>query len=117
MSENELRYKIKNVTVDHEQQRMEVTWADGHLSHYPLEGLRKSCPCVFCMGGHENMGKKVDPVVFLTDGDKPRKIKNVQVSGNYALQIFWGDGHNTGIYRFDKLRDMCPVEAGLVETS
>ncbi len=115
MSDNNPKYILKGITVDHKTQRMTVNWADNHQSAYPLEGLRKACPCVFCMGGHENMGKTVDPVVFLTDGDKPRKIQNVRVVGTYAIQIFWGDGHNTGIFRFDKLRNMCPVENGLIE--
>ena len=28
--------------------------------------------------------------------------------GNYALHIDWSDGHHTGIYPWDMLRDICP---------
>ncbi|MGZ3475873.1 MAG: gamma-butyrobetaine hydroxylase-like domain-containing protein, partial [Polyangiales bacterium] len=27
--------------------------------------------------------------------------------GDYALALEWGDGHNTGIYTFRYLRDLC----------
>jgi DUF971 family protein len=32
----------------------------------------------------------------------------IQPVGNYAISIRWSDGHSTGIYRFDYLRQVCP---------
>jgi len=29
------------------------------------------------------------------------------VVGNYALSIIWGDGHDTGIYSYRWLRQLC----------
>jgi DUF971 family protein len=26
--------------------------------------------------------------------------------GGYALQVFWADGHNTGLYSYDLLREL-----------
>lgn len=34
-----------------------------------------------------------------------------ELVGRYALQIFWSDGHSTGIYTFPYLREICPCEA------
>ena len=31
--------------------------------------------------------------------------------GNYAVSFTWQDGHNTGIYSFRLLRQLCPCEA------
>jgi DUF971 family protein len=39
---------------------------------------------------------------------KTLKPERAEVVGRYALQIFWSDGHSTGIYAFDYLRSLCP---------
>ena len=108
------KYQLTNITVDHENQRMEADWADGHHSIYPLDGLRRACPCVHCQGGHAQMGKPVDPNIFKEAPRQKWKITDVKVVGSYAIQIFWFDGHNSGIYKFERLRDMCPVENGVI---
>ncbi len=108
------RYQIRKITVKSEINELQVMWADGHHSRYPLEGLRRACPCVFCQGGHDNMGSPVNPEIFLEVSDRSLSITRIQQVGNYAIQLFWNDGHNTGIYRFERLRDMCPVENGII---
>ncbi|MEX0681529.1 MAG: DUF971 domain-containing protein [Balneolales bacterium] len=110
----ESRYQPSKIIVNSELQELQIEWSDGHHSRYPMEGLRRACPCVFCQGGHENMGKSVDPKIFLEPTPRTRSIKNIQQVGTYAIQLFWDDGHQTGIYRFEKLRDMCPVENGII---
>ena len=35
---------------------------------------------------------------------------DVDLVGNYALNLFWTDGHDTGIYSFRKLRELCPCK-------
>lgn len=110
----ELRYQVQKITVESGLQEMQVTWKDGHHSRYPLDGLRRACPCVFCQGGHDNMGKPVDPAIFLEKPSRTWSISSIKQIGNYAIQIVWDDGHQTGIYRFERLRDMCPVEHGLI---
>ncbi len=35
------------------------------------------------------------------------ELRSVQPVGNYALQMKWGDGHQTGIYTYDYLRQIC----------
>ena len=39
---------------------------------------------------------------------RPQKIEAV---GRYALQIEWSDGHNTGIYPYDRLRALADDSA------
>ena len=36
------------------------------------------------------------------------KMLHVEEVGTYAIRIDWSDGHNTGIYSFDHLRQICP---------
>jgi len=105
-----IRTHAKKITVDSEEQTLTILWADDHLSIYSLEGLRRSCPCVECAGGHDKMGQPADPVVFRLPATRRWKIVDLQEVGNYAMQIFWDDGHNTGLYRWEYLRDLCPIE-------
>jgi DUF971 family protein len=108
-------YKPRGISVERELKRLVISWADGHTSLYPFGGLRKSCPCVFCQGGHSGMGKPMDPISFLTDTSDRLNITNISQTGNYAIQITWSDGHNSGIYRWEYLRDGCPVAAGIID--
>ncbi len=110
----DIKYKPRDIIVESSEKKLLIQWGDGHTSVYPFGGLRKNCPCVFCQGGHHAMGKPMDPAKFLVDTSDRLKITNLTMSGNYAIQIQWSDGHNTGIYRFEYLRDGCPVEAGMV---
>ncbi len=76
-----------------------VIWSDGHLSEYPFDYLRGWCPCAGCQG---HGGDKRYVEAANTDLDQISQV------GNYALQMHWGDGHDTGIYTYDHLRQLCP---------
>jgi DUF971 family protein len=38
------------------------------------------------------------------------ELRGIEPVGSYALQLIWGDGHRTGIYTFDYLRQICECE-------
>ncbi|MFQ5682760.1 MAG: gamma-butyrobetaine hydroxylase-like domain-containing protein [Candidatus Binatia bacterium] len=82
-----------------EKELVRVTWADRHTGDYPGEYLRGYCPCAVCQG--HGTGVKF----IQAPGAKLTEISTV---GNYAIQLNWNDGHNTGIYTFDYLRSLCP---------
>jgi ATP-binding protein involved in chromosome partitioning len=81
------------------QPKIEIQWNDGHQSVYSARDLRLACPCAVCV--HEVTGQKL-----LKPEAIPADIHAVEIQtiGCYALQIFWSDGHNTGIYGYDFLR-------------
>ena len=79
---------------------------DGHDSRYPFELLRNHCPCAVCVD--EWTGKRKKLILLLPSDFRPLGINPV---GNYAIQVSWSDGHNTGIYSFSSLRELCPCEA------
>jgi DUF971 family protein len=91
---------------------VDITWADGHQSHYDFAYLREECPCATC---NDERGKKqafaaVAPsssAVLPMFKPKPR-AQSATVMGNYAVQIRFSDGHSTGIYSYDQLRSICP---------
>ncbi|MDX6289392.1 MAG: Gamma-butyrobetaine hydroxylase-like, N-terminal, partial [Blastocatellia bacterium] len=35
------------------------------------------------------------------------EISDLNIVGRYALNFRWSDGHETGIYSFQYLRDLC----------
>ena len=44
-----------------------VIWDDGHESYYPLEQLRRACPCASCSGEPDLFGR-------MSMGPKPRYV-------------------------------------------
>ncbi|HVS29902.1 MAG TPA: DUF971 domain-containing protein [Thermoanaerobaculia bacterium] len=83
-----------------------VVWDDGHESYYPLEALRRACPCASCSGEPDLFGKMAfgpRPVYRL----ESFQLAGVEYVGNYALQPNWADGHTYGIWTYDRLREVC----------
>ena len=88
------------------QDTISIAWSDGHLSSYPYGYLRRKCPCATCAENGPPPDPGTSPFPIL--GRKPLKPERAELVGRYALQIFWNDGHSTGIYAFDFLRSLCP---------
>ena len=90
---------------------LEIAWNDGTICRYPLSQLREACPCVECRGWHQFMGREHDPDDLLRLIPKRSyAITGLEMVGNYALQPVWDDGHHTGLYTWEYLRHLCPVE-------
>jgi DUF971 family protein len=88
-----------------------IDWKDGHSSQYELQYLRDRCPCAQCTGAHGGPGRNPQPESPL-QVYKPRlKMQSVEPVGNYAFRIVWSDGHSTGIYSYEHLREICPCPA------
>ncbi len=96
------------VTLDRAAHVLRVAWQDGHQSVYPLSALREACPCAVCRGGHEFMGPEHDPDLIELRPVRSYRVEELQLVGNYAMQIFWDDGHSAGIYAWPYLRRLCP---------
>lgn len=90
------------VKAPHGAREMTITWADGHVSRLPHEALRGYCPCAHCQG-HGNSIK------FVPGGDLD--LREIERVGSYALQLTWGDRHDTGLYTFRFLRTLCQCDA------
>ena len=100
-----------NITLETSTEQLIVDWSDGESCRYPIGPLRMACPCVECRGGHENMGRRNAPKdLRLLIPMRQYHVERLELVGNYALQFFWDDGHHTGIYTWDYLRQLCPVE-------
>lgn len=80
-----------------------VKWKDGHESLYPARDLRLACPCAGCVD--EVSGQRRLDLARIPQDIHPLRIEFV---GNYAVTFHWSDGHRTGIYSFERLRELCP---------
>lgn len=85
-------------------QEIAIRWEDGSESYYTFEFLRKHSPSA------ENIGEK-DILGNQYGGNGPKEFPNVRVEdwqyvGNYAIRFRFSDGHNTGIYSWEYLREL-----------
>jgi DUF971 family protein len=102
-----LHATARRVEVHTDAQTLVIDWADGHQTVYPLDGLRRACPCASCQG-HEHLGELPDPAVFRVPALMRWAQLRLEPVGHYALRFHWDDGHNTGLYTWQRLRAMCP---------
>jgi DUF971 family protein len=92
---------------------MDIEWKDGHRSHYSFQFLRDACPCAMCQDERGKQGRqpgqpeKSQPGVLPMFKAAP-KPTHTEAAGKYAIRFVWNDGHETGIYSWDYLRDVCP---------
>lgn len=82
-----------------------IEWRDGHTSRYDWDDLRRSCPCALCAGEMDTPGA-MHAGIILTAAQT--FLEHIEQVGSYAVRLHWEDGHNTGIYTFDGLREGCP---------
>jgi len=96
-----------------DKDKLLLTWADDSTTLITLKYLRDECPCASCKG--ETILFKTfrppKPAVVTPD---MYKIKNILPVGEYAIQISWKDGHDTGIYSWDYIK---MLEVGLTNLS
>lgn len=86
------------------EKRLRLTWTDGHQAEFDYTYLRGYCPCAGCQGHGTSTVEFRQPA-------SPVEPIDIRPVGNYAISIHWSDAHDTGIYRFDFLRRICPCES------
>jgi DUF971 family protein len=92
-------------------EKLEIDWSDGKKCVYPITLLRTMCPCAACRTVREGEALKKKSALTILPGNfaEPIVASSAQLVGNYALQINWSDGHDSGIYSFEYLREICPT--------
>jgi DUF971 family protein len=101
----------KRIAVSRSKGILTIEWMDGLSCDYPLSGLRAACPCAECRGGHENMGGSGSPEMLEIPvvNKASTELDRLEQVGNYAIQLYWKDGHSYGIYSWQYLRELCPA--------
>lgn len=75
---------------------LEVSFADGARFELPCEYLRVFSPSAEVRG--HSVGEPV-----LVAGKSEVTVDRIEAVGNYAVQLYFDDGHNTGIYSWAEL--------------
>lgn len=78
---------------------LEVAWADGVRFELPCEYLRVFSPSA------ELQGHGL-PEPMLIGGKRNVNIARIDPVGRYAVKLAFDDGHDTGIYSWDVLREL-----------
>ena len=94
----------KDLKVQLKEQRLIIDWMDGTRNEYPLPMLRRQCPCATCRTEREEHAD--NPLHILNSDPTGVRVTHAKLVGNYAIQFFWSDGHNTGIFDFRYLRSL-----------
>ena len=95
---------------------LKITWSDSLNAVLSAEVLRRGCPCASCKEARGEGAAHAAPLTARKGGSLLRivqasleselKIEKVYPVGNYAIGIRWGDGHDTGIFTFEYLRQL-----------
>ena len=86
-----------------------ITWSDDSQTSYSSAFLRNNCPCATCTGHGVKPAPRF-PEEHATSlpvlGQQMVRVTGAQQIGHYAVQFRFSDGHDTGIYPYDYLREL-----------
>lgn len=82
-------------------EELALSFSDDMELFIGLPVLRRGCPCAGCQGEPDALGRIVKPLVEYTESSF--QISEIVTVGSYAVQLFWKDGHSSGIYSYSYL--------------
>jgi DUF971 family protein len=88
--------------------RLRITWSDDAARVYTIQQLRNACPCAVCREKRTTavLNATIMPDISGPDELRPLTLSGMVPVGNYAYSLAFSDGHDTGIYTFDLLREL-----------
>ena len=81
-----------------------IEWSDGQRLVYSIAKLREQCPCATCREQRSAPAPLLP--VLKPQAARPLTLVGMKPVGNYAYSIEFSDGHGTGIYTLDLLRQL-----------
>ncbi len=94
------RFEPLDVTVKRDE-GITIVFADDHVATFSLVDVRLGCPCADCQVARG----KGQPGWPLPHSPIPLAITDAEFHGGWGLGITWNDGHSTGIFSFQLLRE------------
>lgn len=87
--------------IEENDREISIKWSDDEETIYNAAELRRACPCASCV--NEWTGEKI-----LRDENVPEdsSFTRITVVGRYALNFHFSDGHDTGIFSYNFLRNL-----------
>jgi DUF971 family protein len=88
----------------------QLAWQTEPVYELGFWELRCACTCAACVD--EITGRAILQPERVDREVAPVKL---ELSGNYALKITWSDGHNTGLFTWDRLQQLCELAGPAAE--
>jgi DUF971 family protein len=102
--------------------RLRIAWSDGMVREYAVRELREKCPCATCREQRNAPPPPTTALPILSAAETaPLRIAAMNPVGRYAYGIGFSDGHDTGIFTLESLRELgaevAPAVGGTPGTS
>jgi DUF971 family protein len=86
---------------------LQIVWNDGQVREYSVRELREKCPCATCRERRTAPPPPPTALTVLAPAEtQPLRITGMRPTGRYAYAIQFSDGHDTGIYTLESLREL-----------
>lgn len=100
------------VSLKGDAEALNIEWSDGAKHRLTWRLLRDRCPCADCRGHGDGPPPPKPapppgslPILSAAEA-QPLRVAQMRPMGNYAYSIHFNDGHNTGIYTVEYLRQL-----------
>lgn len=91
------------------EKKLLIEWSDGSKRVYGVKELRDACPCATCREKRnappQTASSMLLPVLSAAEA-QPLVLQGMTPVGSYAYAIAFSDGHDTGIFTFELLREI-----------
>jgi DUF971 family protein len=87
---------------------VEIEWSDGQRLDYPFGVLRSACPCATCKEKKRAEAEKPKGLLTILSAAEtvPLAVTHMHPVGNYAYNISFSDGHSSGLFTMEMLREL-----------
>lgn len=92
-----------------DERTLVIAWSDGQRRRYDVQELRDRCPCATCREKRTQAPPPGSLPILSAAEAQPLRLLGMEPVGNYAYAIKFSDGHDTGIYTFEMLREVGEV--------
>ncbi len=84
-----------------------IAWSDGQQRRYTFSELRNACPCATCREKRALPPAPAPLLPILTLAEtRPLTLAGMTPVGSYAYKLDFSDGHDTGIFTLQFLREL-----------
>ena len=87
--------------IEESDSEITINWSDEKENRYNAAQLRKACPCAGCI--NEWTGEQTLKADSVPDD---LSFSSIAIVGRYALSFNFSDGHDTGIFSFQYLKQL-----------
>ena len=87
--------------------QLQINWNDGAQHTIGVSQLRDACPCATCREKRKATANETDLLpVLRPEETQPLRILDMKPVGHYAYSVAFSDGHDTGIFTLQLLREL-----------